>query len=94
MKRVLVMQAEDNVANAVEDIVKGDDIGFVVDGEQRALKAREDIPFGFKVAVKAIPAGGGILKYKQVIGVASCDIAAGDLVHIHNIEGTRGRGDQ
>ena len=29
----------------------------------------------------------------HVIGRASIDIQSGELVHVHNIEGTRGRGD-
>lgn len=94
MKRVLIMQAEDNIANAVEDITKGDTFGYLVDGEQRSLQAVDDVPFGFKVAVKDIAVGGDIVKYKQVIGKASRAIKAGECVHIHNIEGTRGRGDR
>lgn len=94
MKRVLIMQAEDNIANAVEDITKGDMLGYLAGGEQRSLQAVDDVPFGFKVAVKDIAPGGDIVKYKQVIGKASRAIRAGECVHIHNIEGTRGRGDR
>ncbi len=34
-----------------------------------------------------------MLKYGQVIGRATADIAVGEHVHVHNIESTRGRGD-
>ena len=37
--------------------------------------------------------GTDIVKYAHVIGRASIDIQSGELVHVHNIEGTRGRGD-
>ena len=33
------------------------------------------------------------MKYAHVIGKASKDISVGELVHVHNIEGNRGRGD-
>jgi altronate dehydratase small subunit len=34
-----------------------------------------------------------IHKYGQMIGRASAAIAAGEHVHVHNVEGVRGRGD-
>lgn len=94
MKRVLIVHPTDNVANAIADINAGDDFIYVVEGRTVQLKAQENIPFGFKTAVRDIPAGGEITKYEQVIGKASCAIKAGECVHIHNVEGTRGRGDQ
>lgn len=94
MKRALIMHASDNVANAVEDIFKGDTVSVVAEGAQHTLTAKEEVPFGFKIAVKDIAPGGVILKYTQIIGRASKAIAAGECVHIHNIEGSRGRGDK
>jgi altronate dehydratase small subunit len=94
MKRVLVMSATDNVANAIEDIGKGEGFEYSSDGKSGSLIAVDDIPFGFKASIRDIPSGGEIIKYKQVIGRASRHIRAGECVHIHNVEGTRGRGDQ
>ncbi len=51
------------------------------------------IPFGFKMAVTGIARGAQVIKYGESIGIASRDISPGQLVHIHNIEGARGRGD-
>jgi altronate dehydratase small subunit len=93
MKALIVMSAEDNVGNAIEDIVGGDEVSYTVDGEIHTFTARDEIPFGFKAAVRDIPTGGDIIKYKEVVGRAGTDIKAGDCVHIHNVEGTRGRGD-
>jgi altronate hydrolase len=42
------------------------------------------IPSGHKIATTAIPKGGEIRKYAQLIGYASEDIAAGDHVHTQN----------
>jgi len=93
MKMLIVMSGEDNVGNAIEDIVAGDEISYAVDGKNHIVIARGDIPFGFKAAVRDIPAGKDIIKYKEVVGRAGQDILAGECVHIHNVEGKRGRGD-
>ena len=93
MKVIIVMNAHDNVGNAVEDISKGDEVAYEVEGVRHTFTAVGDVPFGFKVAVKPIEAGGDITKYKEVIGRAAVAIQAGECVHIHNVEGKRGRGD-
>ena len=64
-----------------------------MEGKTHTVIARDEIPFGFKAAVKDIPAGKDIIKYKEVVGKAGRDIRAGECVHIHNVEGKRGRGD-
>ncbi|WP_420393677.1 UxaA family hydrolase [Acuticoccus sp.] len=43
------------------------------------------VPYGHKVAIRAIPAGGDVVKYGVVIGRATADIAPGDHVHVHNV---------
>lgn len=40
---------------------------------------------GHKVALQFIASGSAVLKYGQPIGVAACDIAAGEHVHVHNV---------
>jgi altronate dehydratase small subunit len=87
------MDAADNVGNAIEDISKGDQVVYSLDGANQQFTAVDDIAFGFKVAVKDIPAQDPIVKYGQTTGIASRAIAAGECVHIHNVEGKRGRGD-
>ncbi len=42
------------------------------------------IPPGHKVATTAISTGNAIIKYGQIIGFATTDIASGDHVHSHN----------
>jgi altronate hydrolase len=41
---------------------------------------------GHKVAIRAVPQGGPVRRYGQIIGFATVDIAAGAHVHTHNIE--------
>lgn len=45
---------------------------------------RAGIPFGHKVAIAAIPAGGFVVKYGVPIGRAISDIPPGEHVHVHN----------
>lgn len=63
------------------------------DGNSTELTALSDIPYGHKIAVCAVAAGCPIVKYGEVIGVASANIAPGEYVHVHNLESLRGRGD-
>ncbi len=57
------------------------------------LAVRDDIPYGHKIALCNIATGADIVKYGERIGVASRPIAAGDYVHVHNLDSMRGRGD-
>ena len=92
-KRALIMHPKDNVATTVEEIQPGDQVRISLGGEVRTLTAIEAIPFGFKIALEEIPQGALILKYGDTIGKAGRSIAKGALVHVHNLEGTRARGD-
>ena len=92
-KRALMMHPSDNVATAVEEIRPGDDVTIPRAETTVTLSAVEPIPFGFKIALQDIPRGEVIRKYGETIGKASASILKGALVHIHNLEGTRARGD-
>lgn len=59
-------------------------VGEAVDPS--GLAARQPIPRGHKVALRDIAPGERVLKYGQVIGLASQPITAGDHVHSHNLE--------
>ncbi len=92
-KRALIMHPSDNVATAVEEIQPGEEVAAIVGRETISLQATEKVPFGFKIALQEIPQGEIIRKYGETIGRASATIARGAMVHIHNLEGTRARGD-
>ena len=76
MKLIRINQT-DNVAVAVDKI----DRGIRIDD----LEVIDEIPMGHKVALKDIREGEDIIKYAQVIGVASKDIRKGEHVHSHNM---------
>jgi altronate dehydratase small subunit len=95
MKKVFVVETEDNVGTTVgEPIEAGETVG--TDGRiaDLTLVARADIPYGHKIALASIAAGEQVIKYGLSIGSASTDIKAGDHVHVHNVESNRGRGDK
>lgn len=92
-KRALIMHPADNVATVVEEILPGEEVRIPLGKEVRSLTAVEAIPFGFKIALEDIPRDATIRKYGETIGRARAPIAKGTLVHIHNLEGTRARGD-
>ena len=50
------------------------------------VRAIVTIPAGHKIAVRAVPKAQPVRRYNQIIGFATRDIAAGDHVHVHNIE--------
>lgn len=75
----LVMGETDTVALCLTDVAPGDPF------HSGSLVAREAVPSGHKIAVRLMRAGEPVLKYGQVIGLASCDIAVGEHVHVHNV---------
>ena len=86
---------DDNVATIFADGIASGTVVRVHDrsGAGALLTARDDIPYGHKIALLDIPAGADIVKYGERIGVALRAIVAGDYVHVHNLDSMRGRGD-
>ena len=89
----LIMKSQDNVATVIRDIEVGDNVLATLGDETFTIQATEKIPFGFKIALRSIQKGELIIKYGEVIGKANAIINAGTCVHIHNLDGIRGRGD-
>ncbi len=95
MKKVFVVEKEDNVGTAaIEAIEAGDEVGTEGRVTDVTVTANADIPYGHKIALEEIAAGEQVIKYGLSIGTASKDIQPGDYVHIHNVESNRGRGDK
>ncbi|ONH51217.1 altronate hydrolase [Pseudomonas cedrina] len=79
---LLVLTPGDHVAVARGDIAAGQHLS--ADGI--ALIARQPIPSGHKIALRAVLAGQQVLKYGQTIGLATHGIEPGDYVHVHNLD--------
>ena len=88
MNPVIVISDRDNVATALEALTPGQSIAGAT-----PFTVREAIPRGHKVALRAIAAGGSVIKYGNQIGLAIGEIAEGSHVHTHNVASARGRGD-
>ncbi|AXN37068.1 D-galactarate dehydratase [Peribacillus butanolivorans] len=94
--KTLYLSKEDSVAVALSEIPEKTSVVVKVGQDDLAVTVTilEPISFGHKFAVKAIEHGADIIKYGEVIGAASAFIPAGAHVHVHNLEGKRGRGDK
>ena len=94
MKRVVILNDQDNVATSLVALEASAQVDVEVDGAPLALSVRDAIPFGHKIAIRPVAVGEPVLKYGQVIGTASKAITPGDWVHVHNVESARARGDR
>ena len=90
----LVLHKNDNVATAVRPLKTGDTVGVEIEDNAVKVVLLQSIPFGHKFALKDIECGEKIIKYGEIIGQATVRIPEGEHVHIHNVEGLRGRGDR
>ena len=91
--KAMVIDPADSVATIMGTLKARGTVEVKVKGEAKRVKARNEIPFGHKIAIVAIKKGEQITKYGASIGSALRDIKVGEHVHIHNIESNRGRGD-
>ncbi len=94
MRKAVVMDPKDNVATALQDLKKGETVATEVGDQKVEVKLLEDIQFGHKFALRDIKASEHVHKYGEVIGAATEVIKKGAHVHVHNVEGLRGRGDK
>lgn len=90
----LVMDDKDHVATALKDLKAGESVTYRNGLEVFSLTLVDAVPFGHKIAITEIAEGSDVRKYGEVIGRASVAIQVGQHVHVHNVEGIRGRGDQ
>lgn len=80
--KLLLLSDTDNVLVALGPVSPGSQP--VSDGG--SIIVAESVTLGQKIARHAIIKGGKIVKYGVPIGSASADIAAGEHVHVHNMQ--------
>jgi len=73
----------DNVAMVLASGKPGDRVNC----GRAEITLQDQVPYGHKVAFQTIHKGEPVMKYGQPIGVAACEIAPGQHVHIHNVLG-------
>lgn len=79
---LLLLHPDDNVFVARRTVIPEEAIA--IDG--REFRVSTTIPLGHKVARIALSPGTRIMKYGAAIGSATCHIAAGEHVHLHNMK--------
>ncbi len=79
---IVVLADQDNVGVALRDI-EAHETARAAGG--KALPASEAIPLGHKIALRPIPRGEAIIRFGVPVGLATASIAAGQLVHVHNV---------
>jgi altronate hydrolase len=80
--RGIRLQADDDVAITTADVAAG----APVDLGGEMVAARGDVPRGHKLAARDLEAGSPVRRYGQVIGFTRGAVAAGEHVHLHNLE--------
>lgn len=76
----------DNVITTTEMINPTHEVNYFREKQLLRLRSCEEIPIYHKVAIKSINKGEKVIKYGQVIGIATVDILQGAHVAHHNIE--------
>lgn len=87
MADCIMLHPEDNVATVIKK-TSGGDILTIANAQMEEIgeiTATDDIPFAHKISLADLRVGEKIIKYGEVIGKASADIARGNYVHIHNV---------
>ena len=79
--RVLLLAPGDNVAIAKCDLHAGESLQ--VQGHRVVLALA--VPTGHKFAFRPVARDDKIVKYGAPIGRATCDIAPGEPMHLHNV---------
>ncbi|MEG0240236.1 UxaA family hydrolase [Anaerorhabdus sp.] len=79
-KKFIKINDADNVIVILENIKKNE----LIDVDTHSIKVLQDVSFGHKVACQTIEENEKIIKYGEVIGVATKTIQKGEWVHTHN----------
>ena len=82
--RCFRVKVEDNVATLLDDVEPGMVTVLGAGGGQ--IEATEAIRLGHKLALVPLGAGATIVKYGEIIGVATRAIHTGEWVHLHNVK--------
>jgi LDH2 family malate/lactate/ureidoglycolate dehydrogenase len=86
--RAVLLQADDDVAAVLDNAAKGSPVVVTLGPSGKAmhkLTARQEIPFGHKVAVRGVPKDKPVRRYGFPIGIAIQEISEGEHVHSHNM---------
>jgi altronate dehydratase small subunit len=91
VKKAIQIDERDNVATVTSDVEEGEAVEVLSPGGEVVARSEvlREVPFGHKIALRSLGRGEEIVKYGEVIGVASEAIGLGAWVHTHNVESAR-----
>lgn len=90
MKKCMQIHSSDNVATMLSVGCAGDTVQ-IIDYSQRVVgevELKSDIPYAHKVVIKALDAGGTVIKYGEPMGISIEKLSRGAYAHIHNVLST------
>ncbi len=87
------INAADNTATALRDIKASSQACIACGNEKMFVTTLEDVPFGHKIALFDLAKDEPLIKYGEVMGYVTRPVAKGEMVHVHNADSNRGRGD-
>ena len=80
MRNGVIIDEKDNVVVAIHELEAGTDVAYPLPGGGEGhVITTEHIPLFHKIARTDIKRGEKVVKYGEYIGVATADIAAGEL---------------
>ena len=79
--KAIIIDPRDNIAVAKVSI----GLGSVLSLNGTKISITQTVPPGHKIALRPIAKGEAIIRYGEIIGAATQDIAQGDTVHVHNM---------
>ena len=81
IEKAIVIDPRDNIAVAKVSI----GLGTVLSLNGTKLSITQTVPPGHKIALKPIAKGEAVVRYGEIIGAATQNIAQGSPVHVHNM---------
>ena len=91
VKKAIQIDEKDNVATATSDIDAGEQLEIISPDGKVILTPNviELIPFGHKLAINHLAKGESVIKYGEIIGIATQHIETGAWVNTHNVGSAR-----
>jgi len=91
VKKAIQIDEKDNVATTTSEVESGEALEVISPDGIVILKPKvsELIPFGHKLAIKPIKKGENIVKYGEIIGIATQPVKTGAWVNTHNVGSAR-----
>lgn len=84
--KILRMNQKDNVGMVLQDANPGDELTVIYEGQpETTVTVKDATDIYHKVALQPIKDGEYVVKYGELIGVATQDIAVGEHVHVFNV---------